>query len=50
MILTEHVMEMGPMLVLAALMMGLLAETIWRAGGNGLGGRDAGARGAPTVS
>ena len=36
MISTEHLMQMGPMLVLAALMMGLLAETVWRAGGNGL--------------
>jgi uncharacterized membrane protein YeaQ/YmgE (transglycosylase-associated protein family) len=36
MIPTEHIMQMGPMLVLAALMMGLLAETVWRAGGNGL--------------
>ena len=36
MISMEHVIQMGPMLVLAALMMGLLAETVWRAGGYGL--------------
>jgi hypothetical protein len=37
MISPQHVVQMGPMpmLVLAALMMGLLAETVWRAGGTG---------------
>ena len=32
----EQIVQMGPMLVLAGLMMGWLAETTWRAGGHGL--------------
>jgi uncharacterized membrane protein YeaQ/YmgE (transglycosylase-associated protein family) len=36
MISMEQIVQMGPMLVLAGLMMGWLAETAWRAGGYGL--------------
>lgn len=36
MISMEQIVQMGPMLVLAGLMMGWLAETTWRAGGYGL--------------
>ena len=36
MISMEQIVQMGPMLVLAGLMMGWLAETTWRTGGYGL--------------
>jgi uncharacterized membrane protein YeaQ/YmgE (transglycosylase-associated protein family) len=34
--MVEHVAKMGPMLILAALAAGWVAEAVWRARGNGL--------------